>query len=707
MHAQMHHAAQVLVIPEIPEHQFDVRHLDDPAGAHLQVLQEQCPFTVLEILVVRRQPHDNAKIPVVLFFIVIRKIFPGGADRTHQQLLDFRLLRPPDERNHLLPEGLVGLRPDIHQRFQQNQFMFGALLRRHGGRLSFFPVVLCQGFQIGPALLFIRTLQRGADKMSHAVADPFLVLLCVTEPRLRNLLQVVPEKGKIRHRFLPEMNSLRQFFLIILIEIRDDSSHEIRRLKPDVRLPVGQKLEQEFQRHRLLPLRHVSGIFIENVDIGADILPLPLASGRFNQIAEVAVLAEDTHETDVVTDGLVFQLADNVLPLQQNLLPLRRLRRFRRLSRTLSELLRQRRLHPEFPHVIFEVLQFRIDLLIALPFRIVHIIQLIQNDIEGLLQCIEMDFFRPVLLPAALHPEIRIDQQQGLHRQVLQFQIPDRMIHGDMTDGRKMHSGAVQVGVIIVQIRNPLPFVLLAAVLPDIMERSRAGNDRQIHRDAHFRQLVGHVHGHVMHSADVADGVERGDLTTDPHEFQDVFLPEEIQHLQILPVPVSRQHFLPVQKPQILPGIERQCLPFELQRRPQHLHQQSPAGLVLLLIRKLGGFRKQPGQNVIVAVGQPSFLRLVLQTIQVFPGGFRHFLHQKAALLRGAAVGFLGPFLLLCQFSCNLPQGVGGEQPFNPLLVQIRFFQKIRVPQFRLQHFCDFCSDFPVFVHIAPHSGRK
>ena len=43
-----------------------------------------------------------------------------------------------------------------------------------------------------------------------------------------------------------------------------------------------------------------------------------------------------------------------------------------------------------------------------------------------------MDDFPSLFIPIAFHPEIRIDQQQGFHGQVLQFQIPYRMVGGDV-----------------------------------------------------------------------------------------------------------------------------------------------------------------------------------------------------------------------------------------------------------------------------------
>ena len=65
-----------------------------------------------------------------------------------------------------------------------------------------------------------------------------------------------------------------------------------------------------------------------------------------------------------------------------------------------------------FFHEIFKVRQFGIDFLITLALGVVDIIQLPQDDIEGLGQGIEMDDFLSLSIAAALDAEIGINEQQ-------------------------------------------------------------------------------------------------------------------------------------------------------------------------------------------------------------------------------------------------------------------------------------------------------
>ena len=80
--------------------------------------------------------------------------------------------------------------------------------------------------------------------------------------------------------------------------------------------------------------------------------------------------------------------------------------------------------YPQIHHIIFEIFQLIVHLAVTMLFGLIHIVQLIQYYLERLFQIIEADDFGAFFVSAALHPKIRIDQKEGLHRKIVKFQIP-------------------------------------------------------------------------------------------------------------------------------------------------------------------------------------------------------------------------------------------------------------------------------------------
>ena len=167
---------------------------------------------------------------------------------------------------------------------------------------------------------------------------------------------------------------------------------------------MAQELIQELESHQFLPFRHVGGIFFEDADVGPEILPVLLAAGGLDQVAEIPFAAEKAHEPDVMGNGSIFQ--EDIFPPGPDFF----------LARCQREIGRQFRGDPHFFHIGFEIGQLPIHLLIALALGSVHIVQLLENHIEGLLEGVKIDDLLSGLIPEALYPEICIDQQQGFHR---------------------------------------------------------------------------------------------------------------------------------------------------------------------------------------------------------------------------------------------------------------------------------------------------
>ena len=130
-----------------------------------------------------------------------------------------------------------------------------------------------------------------------------------------------------------------------------------------------------------------------------------------------------------------------------------------------------------------------------------------------------------------LHPEVRIDQQQRLRRQILRLQIPHRVVGGHMTDVRQPVAAEPQIRVIVVQIRHPLP--RMAAELADVVSGGAAGYQRQIHRRAAAPQRPAAGQCDVMHPGDVLQRAVGRHLQPQPHHLIDVRPLPLPQHLSI------------------------------------------------------------------------------------------------------------------------------------------------------------------------------
>ena len=76
----------------------------------------------------------------------------------------------------------------------------------------------------------------------------------------------------------------------------------------------------------------------------------------------------------------------------------------------------------------------------------------------------------PSFIPHLLNAEIRIDQDQGLHSDIVQLQIPGGVIGRDMADALHLIGHEPLVGIVIVKVRDP--FIGLAAKFPQIMAGS-------------------------------------------------------------------------------------------------------------------------------------------------------------------------------------------------------------------------------------------
>ena len=191
----------------------------------------------------------------------------------------------------------------------------------------------------------------------------------------------------------------------------------------------------------------------------------------------------------------------------------------------------QRGVHPEIRQIFLEIPQLGVDVLIPPPLGLVHVVQLVQNDIEGLCQGVDACDLPPVLATGLLHPEVGIHQHQRLRRQVLNLQVPDGVVGGDTADGRQAPPGEPLVRVEIVEVGHPL--ARLAAEFADVVSCGGAGHQPQVDKAAAGLEGPGHGHGDMVDACDVLQGAEGCYFPAQPQQLVDVFLPEPPQELAV------------------------------------------------------------------------------------------------------------------------------------------------------------------------------
>ena len=84
----------------------------------------------------------------------------------------------------------------------------------------------------------------------------------------------------------------------------------------------------------------------------------------------------------------------------------------------------------------FKVPQAHINAPVALPFFLVHAVELGKDHVKRLGQRGDMGDLLAVRAARLLHAEVRVDQQQRFHREVVRLKIPNGMIRGNVADIR-------------------------------------------------------------------------------------------------------------------------------------------------------------------------------------------------------------------------------------------------------------------------------
>ena len=326
------------------DHEVDIGHFDDPVGAHLEVIEIEAPLFLIKRLPLGRQTFDGQQV-LPEFFVRTQPEAVTAVERRNLQIRIAGAGRCRNKRAGGLEECIVHIgRPHIAQGFQKDDVQLGHVVRPF--------IVRAQDVHIGRPVRNVAVLKDRADKGPQAVADPHAVLGRKAQPRLDDERQVMAEQDEIGDFLLGQGNAFGQLLRIAVIEIGYDRAHESRRIHADIPFPVGQELVEVFQGHHLLMLCHIRRIFPENADVRTHVFPVPFTPGGFDEIAKIAFAAENGHEAQVVIDGGIFQLGNDIVPFHEDPFAVDP---FRRKERRLGEILRQVRNDAPFFHERFKV----------------------------------------------------------------------------------------------------------------------------------------------------------------------------------------------------------------------------------------------------------------------------------------------------------------------------------------------------------------
>ena len=265
----------------------------------------------------------------------------------------------------------------------------------------------------------------------------------------------------------------------------------------------------------------------------------------------------------------------------------------------------QGHVHALVNHELLKVPQPGVNPHVTAALGIVHAVQLGQDHVEGLRQRGDAGDLPAVGAAALLHPEVRVDQQQRFHRQVVRLQIPDGVVGGHMADVGDAAAAEPQIGIVVVQVGHPLTGT--AAELADIVTGGAAGHQRQIQRHAGPAQTAGGGHGHMVDAGDVLQRAVGRGLQPQTHQLVDVLPLPAAQHLAVAGGAGAAGQLLlrqEVERPRRVAGQQLLLRGEQHLQHRQEKHRPRAEGL--------GGvpLRVQQAAGKVVGTGQPTLLRL-------------------------------------------------------------------------------------------------
>ena len=169
---------------------------------------------------------------------------------------------------------------------------------------------------------------------------------------------------------------------------------------------------QESQNGRFLAIGHICRVFFENTYISPYVFPVGLTPCRLDQARKLPFISEPVHDTDIVIYRSELDLFRHVPAVEQDQFPVQWFYRQWAVLRIAVPKVLDLSVYTVLDHIVFEVFQFFVYSDVSEPFRFINIVELAEDDIEGLGKAVEVDDLLSVL-SGALCPEIRVDQYKG------------------------------------------------------------------------------------------------------------------------------------------------------------------------------------------------------------------------------------------------------------------------------------------------------
>ena len=250
-----------------------------------------------------------------------------------------------------------------------------------------------------------RILHHRIQNHLQVVTDTAFLLDCELVIRTDNHLKIfIP---KLHHPCLGDVRHIgRTLFPVPRVKPGNHVAQELARLRPDITFPVHEKLIEKPQRLFFLLIVCIGEIFFKNIQVGADILPALLASGRLQKISKLAFRRHAVHDFNIMFYSHKNERLYGLLRISERNVG---------KGRPFYRMAVQPHIHSQGTHVILEVMQLGIYEAVAVQLCLVHIVQFGQDDIKRLIETGNISNLPAILSPALFYPEIRVNQYQRFH----------------------------------------------------------------------------------------------------------------------------------------------------------------------------------------------------------------------------------------------------------------------------------------------------
>ena len=437
--------------------------------------------------------------------------------------------------------------------------------------------------------------QQGADGEFQGIADPAAVLGHELMVGIQYLVQIEPPLVHVGDGPGVRADVGGALLGVAGVEAGDDLAQQRRRLTADIALAVHQQLVEERQGLDLLWDMQIEGVGLHHRQISAETAPIRLAAGLLQQTGEAALIGEAVHQLHIVAHAAERQGAEGLVVGHKG-----------------GVLLRQRGriaaghgdIHAAADHELLKVLQPGVDPGIALLLLAVHVVQLVQDHLEGLGQSGDTCDLPALRIVELLDAEVGVDQQQRLHGEVVGLQVPDGVVGGHVADIGHPAAAEPLVGVEIVQVGHALAGA--AAELAQIVAGGGAGDQGHVHGHAAFPQGAGGGDGDVVDAGDMLKGAVGRDLQAQTHQLIDELPPPQAQEALIGRGTGTAGQLIIGQEIEGPGRVVGQQLRLGGKQHLQHRQQEHRTGGEGL---RIGLFRVEQAAGIVVGIGQPALGR--------------------------------------------------------------------------------------------------